>query len=198
MNLLLAFELPFPQGDIERLGWVLVHSFWQFALVALIAAVVVRALRRRSAEVRYAVLVCAMGVAVAAPMATWLLLPGARYEELRPVVASEIDPVLESVTHRRADATPLAGDDVVVGDPVVEGPNAKLPPSVTPAEIPPAVSVPPPANNAKALSWSERAAAVLRPWLAWIVAGWSVGVAVSSLRPLLGWRTLWRLQRVGI
>ena len=31
---------------VERLGWVLVHSLWQFALVALLAGAIVRALRR--------------------------------------------------------------------------------------------------------------------------------------------------------
>ena len=34
---------------VERLGWVLVHSLWQFALVALVAGTVVRAMRRYSA-----------------------------------------------------------------------------------------------------------------------------------------------------
>ena len=44
----------------------------------------------------------------------------------------------------------------------------------------------------------ERAAAGLRPWLAWIVAVWSLGVVVCSARPALGWYTLRRLRRVGV
>jgi hypothetical protein len=38
---------------IERLGWCLVHSVWEGAAVALVAAGVVRWLRRSSAQVRY-------------------------------------------------------------------------------------------------------------------------------------------------
>ena len=41
---------------VERLGWVLVHSLWQFALIALLASVTVRLLRRHSAALRYGVL----------------------------------------------------------------------------------------------------------------------------------------------
>src|SRR5437899_1130054 len=150
MNPLLAFDMPFSITAVERLGWVLVHSLWQFAVAALIAAVVVRALRRRSAEVRYAVLVAAMGVAVAAPMATWMLLPGARHDDSRPVAASEFDPVLEKATNRRADATPLAGDEVLAGGPVMDRPNADLAQAPTSTEVPPAVSAPSPADTSTA------------------------------------------------
>src|SRR5688572_21279712 len=75
MNALLAFEWPFSESVIERLGWVLVHSLWQFALVALLAGMFVRAMRRNSAATRYGVLVVAMALSVAAPIATWMLSP---------------------------------------------------------------------------------------------------------------------------
>jgi hypothetical protein len=70
------FEWPFSETVVERLGWVLLHSLWQFGLVALLAAVAVRAIRPKSAARRYAVLVVAMAVLVAAPAATWVLQPG--------------------------------------------------------------------------------------------------------------------------
>ncbi len=75
MNALLAFAWPFSTSVVERLGWVLVHSLWQFALVALVAGVAVRAMRRNSATARYGVLVSAMALLVVAPVATWMLLP---------------------------------------------------------------------------------------------------------------------------
>ena len=74
MNQVLAFEWPFSELVIERLGWVLVHSFGQFALVALLAGLTVRAMRKCSATTRYGLLVVAMAVSVAAPMATWMLI----------------------------------------------------------------------------------------------------------------------------
>ncbi len=47
-------------------------------------------------------------------------------------------------------------------------------------------------------SWSQRAKTALHPWLTWIVAVWSTGVSVCSLKPLLGWHTVWRLKRVDV
>ena len=58
---------------ISRIGWTLIHTLWQFALVALAAFVVQRALRRRSAAMQYWALLAAMAVMVAAPLATWFL-----------------------------------------------------------------------------------------------------------------------------
>ena len=50
---------------------MLVHSLWQFALVALVAIVLQGTLRRRSAAMRYWVLLAAMAAMVLAPAATW-------------------------------------------------------------------------------------------------------------------------------
>lgn len=44
------------------------------------------------------------------------------------------------------------------------------------------------------VAWTE----LLRPWFSWIVGGWLIGVLLCSLRPLLGWRMLRRLRRIGI
>ncbi len=59
---------------IERLGWVLVHSLWQFAVIAILAAVVARMLRRSSSMLRYPFLVFSLGLIVAAPIVTGVLL----------------------------------------------------------------------------------------------------------------------------
>ena len=59
---------------VERTGWVLIHSLWQFALVALLAVAVQWALRRRSAATRYGVLLAAMSIVVALPAATWFAI----------------------------------------------------------------------------------------------------------------------------
>ena len=50
MNSLAAF-LTGPLA--ERLGWALLHFVWEGAVVAVMLAVALRALRRRSATVRY-------------------------------------------------------------------------------------------------------------------------------------------------
>ena len=70
-----------PAAFVERLGWVLVHSVWQFALIALTALVLQRAMQRTSAATRYWVLLLALGTMLAAPVATWLAIP---HEEAHP------------------------------------------------------------------------------------------------------------------
>ena len=81
----------------DRIGWVLVHSLWQFALVALLVAMLQWALRRRSAATRYGVLLAAMSIAVALPAVTWFLLPPADVPaaatELAPAAAESFSPL---------------------------------------------------------------------------------------------------------
>ncbi|HEV3025198.1 MAG TPA: M56 family metallopeptidase, partial [Pirellulales bacterium] len=192
MTSLLPFAWPFSHSVVERLGWVLVHSLWQFGLVALLARVTLRALRQSSAAARYAVLVAAMAVSVAAPAATWVLQPGNAPELSLSQGAPTPGDKSNLAADRPADASPLAGNPVLVGDTAVEGPGRGV------AESRPAVLRSSGADFQPAPAWSQRARTALRPWLAWIVTGWSLGVVICSLRPLVGWATLRRLRRVGI
>jgi hypothetical protein len=48
-----------------RFGWVLLHSLWQFALIAVLLAVAIETLRRRSAALRY--IVCCVALASTIP-----------------------------------------------------------------------------------------------------------------------------------
>src|SRR5258708_4618166 len=69
MNAHLALERLFSGPVVERFGWTLVHSLWQFALVALVAGAIVRTMPRQSSAARYVVLVVAMSLSVTAPAA---------------------------------------------------------------------------------------------------------------------------------
>src|SRR3954453_15106004 len=83
---------PFYLSDafIERLGWVLLHSVWQFALIALVVMVFERATRRFSAGVRYGAFLLAFGAMAVAPAATCLVIPGeSKLPEVTPL-ANEV------------------------------------------------------------------------------------------------------------
>jgi hypothetical protein len=67
---------PFTSSMVERLGWVLLHSLWQFMLITIFALVVVRWLKNSSAGLRYAILVFMMAACVACPIATWFVRRG--------------------------------------------------------------------------------------------------------------------------
>ena len=108
MSVLPAFEWPMAEAVVERLGWVLVHSLWQFVFVALLAVVMVQALRRRSAATRYGVLVVALALLVAAPVATWMLQPGAARDPSAGPGANALGQAANAATRSGANASPLA------------------------------------------------------------------------------------------
>ena len=181
---------------VERLGWVLVHTVWQFAAVALLAGVIVQAMRNRSANARCSLLVAGLAFSAVVPAITWMLLPDV------PNATASQTPVAEHVP--QVASAPLGLSDPAIAAPVsVSGyplrsplPDARKPVGASkPLPEEPLIV---PTVGPLAPRWSERAAELLRPWLAWIVAGWCIGVALCSLRPLLGWHTLRRLRRVGV
>ena len=183
MNPLFA---PLSEAAVERLGWILIHSLWQFTLVALVAVVVMRLMRRRNASIRYVVLMFVMSAAVILSIVTWTMQPTAsnveRAEMIAPTVVEEI---------------PLAAESIMPHDPII--------PSTQP--IPVAIDEPPAMRNESfpaprdvkpyELTWTERIHHYFEPYLEWIVAGWTLGVIICSFRPLFGWYTLLRLKRIG-
>ena len=65
----------FPQDMFERIGWALFHSLWQATAMALLLAVALRLLRRRSANARYAAASVALLMVVAGLPFTVALMP---------------------------------------------------------------------------------------------------------------------------
>ncbi len=184
MSAIPAVAFPFSASVIERLGWTLLHSLWQFALVALLVSTILAALRRSSATLRYGVLVAAMTVSAAVPIATWMILPIASDyftrgalaapRRLDPTAGPPIDPA------RRIDRPPLPDDSFT-----------RIPPDAGPTYSAPGTlhdSVARDVRDTKRVAPSlwPRLQSSLRPWFAWIVAGWSIGVVVCSLRPCWG------------
>src|SRR6266571_2230925 len=102
---------------IERLGWVLVHSVWLFALIALVVMVLERAMRRCSSGARYGVFLLALGAMTLAPAATWLVMPGDSKLPEVPAVPHEIAERQRNVDEPAApdEATPFAQLETEVG-----------------------------------------------------------------------------------
>src|SRR4051812_36948346 len=80
-------HIPSLSAIVEPLGWLLVHSVWQFALIAVSALLLERAMQRTSAAARYWVLLGALGAMLAAPAATWFALP----QENPPIQAALVE-----------------------------------------------------------------------------------------------------------
>lgn len=199
MNALFAMELPVSEIIVERLGWVLVHSLWQFALVAVLVGLTMRIMRKNSATRRYGVLIVALSLTVAVPVVTMFSLPA-------PAAAAPSDNAVALQNGRESFAAldessgPSQLSDVSSGKSGRESER----PAVMPSRVSSSthsrsqIGVLTIQPSERAASWSDRAATLMRPWLAWIVAVWSLGVVICSLRPLLGWHMLWRLKHVGV
>lgn len=174
---------------VERLGWVLLHSVWQFAVIALVAGVVAAMLRARSAAARYTVLVGAMALMAVAPVVTWCSLPSAVVPNM--VAVATVPPVMpiEPEIERTPDVT-------AVSEPPPSAPTVT--PVVMTPSAQPDLPIAAPAPVVEHRTWSETLAETLRPWMTVLVAAWSLGVVLCSLRPLLGWWTLHRLQTLGV
>lgn len=161
---------------LERMGWVLVHSLWQFALLAALAAALLPALGRAKSSVLYNFLVVVLGLAACYPLATWFFLG------LTPDSSS----------------TALSTDQWVdAPSPIADQPRAVLPES---SEGPVVQESPVDSAEPAFSQWAplQRLEVWIRPWLGTLVAGWMVGLAAFSLRPIWGWLTLRKLATCGL
>ena len=160
----------------ERLGWMLVHSLWQLALLAGIYFLIRQLLRRSSAAARYlaacAIMVCMVMVL---PL-TALLVQG------RPLTAATrrvIQPA--SATVPAPVPPPPAGTFSTEIEPPRTTAPALSEPAVTPVRI----------------DWKERLDALFTAVLPWMVTVWIVGVFALATRQFGGWIMLLRLCGTG-
>ena len=65
-----ALESILSQEIIQRLGWTLLHFVWQAATTALLLAILLSALRKASANLRYTISCLALGLIVLLPAVT--------------------------------------------------------------------------------------------------------------------------------
>lgn len=182
----------FWQNAVERTGWILIHSLWQFLLVAALAALITCLMERRSARSRHGILVLAMASCVAAPLVTWLTLSADGLESrtvddrLQDRQSSGILP--SNSAHQTSGTTDrLSGHPAVV----VRGENATENRSGASASSRADSSHP-------FMQWTHSLESLVRPWLTWVVTTWFAGVTFCSLRPVAGWHMLKRLRHVGV
>lgn len=184
------FELLAQSAWADRIGWVLVHSLWQFALVALAAVALQLSLRRCSAVARYYWLLAAMSLLVAAPMATWFSLPSANIPTetatSAPIEESEEAPPLQRISLPRHENAMAAMAAPSVESSVEIAPQTKVePPHLPPASFSLVASLTAVRNR-------------IAPWLPEIVLAWFAGVVLAACRPLLSWYTLRQLRTMGV
>lgn len=177
---------------VERLGWALVHSFWEIALVALILALALPMLRR-NALAAYAACCAALAMALLLPVLTFALLPGS------PVAVASVDrPVFVDVSAASVALVGAEPEASSVGSaPITMAlPTERLPATGLPSNDALARSEPTIATSLPAQDSSRQA--VRSRWMPWIVGGWWLGVSVLALWNLGGWLAVQRLRSRGM
>lgn len=173
----------FSEAAMERLGWVLVHSLWQFLLVAILTLAVLRLFKRSSASLRYALLVFSMAACVVLPVATLFSLP----TKMATEIAQEEGP---RAPMESAQTQPGVSDNVAIAD---DDQNVS-------GKVPAIVQQPSLASSQsyiESIDWWMKARDSFRPWLMSIATVWILGVMICAMRPLLGWIAIRRFRRVG-
>ena len=178
---------------VERLGWVLVHSLWQFAAIALVGFLLDRLLTRRSSAIRYVALLCGLTLMVAAPVVTWAVVPDSL--DTNPSAdllivevdrSTMIDQRFSSDAHGRIEALPALAPSV--------GSSA---PGRTTADFE-MTAVVAADTAAETEMFADRLARLVAPWLGVVVGVWCCGVVMFSIRPVWGWFNVQRLKTVGV
>lgn len=164
----------------ERIGWTLLHSLWQFAAIAMVLAGLSLLLRRRSANLRYAMSCGALTAMIAVSLWTFYGLADNIQPGSRITVANVTAPVTAPPTPPAIDVKPLNRD--------------RLSPAVAPASPAPAAA--PGERRHEIRNAGLRLLA--EPFLPWLSLAWFVGVVLFSLRNLGGWFGVQRLRRRGI
>ncbi|MCY2965861.1 MAG: M56 family metallopeptidase [Planctomycetota bacterium] len=179
--------MTFPQMTplFELLGWILVHSVWQFAAIALIAAGVDRLTKNRNPSLRYSLLMIALSGFVVAVTVTGFATWSARQSESGTELAVRGERT--GAETAPANGAPILGPNPNQAMPVAD---AKLDIDSAPGDSVVATRV--------GRTWSSQIGQTVRPWFKPLVALWLVGVCAFSFRPICGLWTIRTLCRVGV
>ncbi|MFO0940749.1 MAG: M56 family metallopeptidase [Pirellulales bacterium] len=174
------------ESTMERLGWVLLHTLWQFLSIAVLALILLRVLSRSSAGLRYAILVCSIAGCVVAPVVTWFSLQVDSVRVATVIQTNAIEPVpIESMPSQLGSSNEprIASDGPGVAEDLAAVNEQSL---VEGSQF-----------VAESSNWWMNARDDLRPWLMTIVTVWILGVMICAVRPLLSWFAIGRWRRVG-
>jgi len=190
MNLLTTLmESPW----MDRVGWTLVHSAWQTAVIAAVYALLSFALPGRSANARYLIGCLALTAMVVVPAVTFLLDPVASHGRIATASSS---PQMESIPLARP-AAPLIVESTAPADANLTRDRGESNNPQTIVDIEPASALDHETSQPRITSpnpWRQR----LQSALPMITATWLLGVVLLSLRPAFGLWTVRRLRRRGL
>jgi len=162
---ILSFQL------VQKLGWILLHFIWQAAAVALLLAVLLRILRRFSANLRYVTACLTLGLVVLLPVVTMQFINVSPSQKEQPEFRIPDAEIRPQTVELQSSAVSSPGS--VIYEPVRQK-STRM-------------------NYFADLK--QKTADVLEPALPHIVTLWLLGVFALSIWHLGGWTQLQRLRK---
>ena len=122
------------QEIVERLGWTLLHFIWQAAAVALILAILLRILRKSTANLRYISACLALVLIVLLPVITILLIPASDSSPAIKITPASVPTTLPTIEIPEPEtiviAKPSQPESIVSATPLKERVTAMLEPAL--------------------------------------------------------------------
>ena len=173
----------------QRLGWTLLHSLWQVALIALLAKLIFTVARRWPAQARYLAGVICLGMTLVLPVMTWHRVTITDGRVLAAVTSGEDQGAISVATNATTRPGTLRNDpghaSLLSGPSAIAGSIGRSDATMT--------------AHPKALGpWIDSVHHFLQPWLGVVVSIWIVGVLLAMVRPIVGLWMQWRLQHYGL
>ncbi|MFO1096044.1 MAG: M56 family metallopeptidase [Planctomycetaceae bacterium] len=165
---------------MQQVGWLLVHSVWEFAAIGLVLAIALRALRGASAGTRYVLALVGWCAMLVAPVVTWFALP-------TPDVVGQVAPEMERTATADTDTAPVFEPEQAVEFGLSGGDAFRLEKMALRAAAVPVAAVQP------VVPWTESLRVLIAPWLNTLVVIWCTGVSAFAARSARGWYVVRRL-----
>lgn len=176
------------RSSLELIGWSLLHFIWQGAVLAIMLAITLGLVRRSAARVREQLALVTLGLMGLCPLVdVWWLGREATTASI-PVV-STTSSLVEPAASLSAIANPLV-DNPVEPVALVPIPQPALASEPMVIDSPQVLAIQSPPLT------SPRSPVALSDWLPWLAVAWLGGVLGLSLRLVMGWRVVQRLQRL--
>ncbi|QDT44911.1 Regulatory protein BlaR1 [Gimesia alba] len=200
---------------VDRIGWTLLNSIWQFTLLMIIYLAVERLLAKRSPQARYLAGVLTMGFMLSALPVTFLVLG---QHSLTSVVsewqtegANLSEPRLNENSEHDAARSSTSSEELAL--PGTRSSEFSQADSEFSAEVNPSSNAEHGGEHSDtALSGHKKyfggggysisealmkTSQLVHPWLPIVVYCWILGTLLASVRPGLGWLTVHKLKTSG-
>ena len=174
---------------VEAMGWTLLHSLWQASAIALAVAGALRWMRQRSPQSRYA-LVCVGLLGMLVASASTFVSQWASAVPESSTARASASPAGAPAPGSAADSETTAPSKSPASPPSADAPRVEF---TTNPSRPPAEPIAGSTTIPDVTATSPR----IEPALPWVVAAWSLGVALLSLRLLSSWLCLRRWRSRG-